>query len=111
VLRAIEVFTIVASEREIDFEPAFLAFQMPGPGFGIMTCFLLLMLVVYTSKLTHMAKCDVCRKDVSKPEKCQFCGKLFCGEDYLQHMSWERRHAGLAEEEGTFWRKKRESPS
>jgi len=35
---------------------------------------------------------------------------MFCEEDYPKHMAWERRHVGLAEEEGKFWRKRREAP-
>ena len=58
-----------------------------------------------------MAKCATCSQEFEKLEKCEYCEKLFCEEDYQQHMAWERRHAGLAEEEGAFWRKRRESPS
>lgn len=58
-----------------------------------------------------LPECATCGKEYDKLEKCQYCGKLFCEMDYPKHMAWERRHAGLAEEEGRFWRKRRESPS
>jgi len=58
-----------------------------------------------------MPKCEKCGKEFENLEKCQFCAKLYCKDDYPQHMAWERRHAGLAEEEGDFWRQKRENRS
>jgi len=58
-----------------------------------------------------MPKCEKCGKEFENLEKCQFCAKLFCKDDYPQHMAWERRHAGLAGEEGDFWRQKRENRS
>jgi hypothetical protein len=45
-----------------------------------------------------------------KLEKCQYCSNLYCEEDYPTHMAWERRHEGIAKEEGKFWRKRRDAP-
>jgi hypothetical protein len=59
----------------------------------------------------RLPKCATCEKEFGKLEKCEYCGKMFCRDDYPNHMAWERRHQGLAEEEGKFWRKRRESPS
>jgi predicted amidophosphoribosyltransferase len=59
----------------------------------------------------RLPKCATCGKELPKLEKCQYCGNEFCEEDYPKHMAWERRHAGLAEEEGKFWRERREAPS
>jgi DNA-directed RNA polymerase subunit RPC12/RpoP len=58
-----------------------------------------------------LAECTTCGKEFSKLEKCEYCGKLFCKEDYLTHMTWERRHKDLAEEEGKFWREHKEAHS
>ena len=57
-----------------------------------------------------LPKCATCGKELPKLEKCQYCGQEFCEEDYPKHMAWERRHAGIAEEEGKFWRKRRDAP-
>jgi hypothetical protein len=57
-----------------------------------------------------MPNCDTCDKEFEKLETCQYCKKSFCKEDYPTHMTWERRHKGLAEDEGRLWRKRRESP-
>ena len=59
----------------------------------------------------RLPKCATCGKEFDKLEKCEYCGDLFCENDYTDHMAWERRHSGLAEEEGKFWRKRREAPS
>ncbi|MGA3407153.1 MAG: hypothetical protein ABSD49_15600 [Candidatus Bathyarchaeia archaeon] len=58
-----------------------------------------------------MPKCATCGKELERLEQCQYCKNFYCKEDYDLHMAWERRHAGLAEDEGTLWRKRRESPS
>jgi hypothetical protein len=57
-----------------------------------------------------LPNCATCGRAFEKLEECEYCGKLFCKEDYVQHLAWERRHAGLAEDEGALWRKRRESP-
>jgi hypothetical protein len=57
-----------------------------------------------------LPKCATCGREFLKLEKCQFCGNLYCEEDYPTHMAWERRHAGIAEDEGKLWRKRRDSP-
>jgi len=56
-------------------------------------------------------KCSTCGVEKDKLEKCEYCGKRFCGGDYPKHMAWERRHDGLAGDVGRFWRKKRDSVS
>ena len=43
-------------------------------------------------------------------EKCEYCAKLFCHEDYPAHMAFERRHQGLAEEQGKLWRRRTNAP-
>ena len=57
-----------------------------------------------------MPRCSTCDNEFEKLETCQYCKKSFCREDYPAHMARERRHAGLAEDEGKLWRRKRESP-
>jgi len=44
--------------------------------------------------------CDL-RKERAGLEKCQYCVRAFREEDYPKHMAWKRRHAELAEEEGS----------
>ena len=57
-----------------------------------------------------MPKCATCGREFSSLDKCQFCSELFCKDDYAKHMAWERRHEGMAEDEGKLWRKRREAP-
>jgi hypothetical protein len=57
-----------------------------------------------------MMRCDKCGKEGAELKKCAYCEKAFCPEHYDEHMSWERRHTGLAEESGRFWRKKSDQP-
>ena len=57
-----------------------------------------------------LPKCATCGREFPKLEKCQYCNNLYCDEDYPTHMAWERRHAGIAEDEGRLWRKRRDSP-
>jgi hypothetical protein len=52
----------------------------------------------------------MCGGEFTKLEKCEYCGKFFCREDYPKHMEFERRHAGMAEEQGKLWRKRRDAP-
>jgi hypothetical protein len=54
--------------------------------------------------------CSTCGLEFPKLEKCEYCGKLFCHDDYPAHMAFERRHQGMAEDEGKLWRKRRDSP-
>jgi predicted amidophosphoribosyltransferase len=54
--------------------------------------------------------CSKCSREFEELEKCEFCGKLFCHEDYPTHMGFERRHEGIAGEEGKLWRKRRDTP-
>jgi len=58
-----------------------------------------------------MPKCEKCGQESIKLEKCQFCAKSFCDADYPAHMARERRHEGLAKDEGEFWRQKHENRS
>lgn len=41
--------------------------------------------------------------------KCPFCGKEFCHKHYIEHMNWERKFEGLAEDAYKIWRKKSKS--
>ena len=109
------MLTVVALEWEVDFEPALLTLQM----LGLQTLNFhtniedssLLILAVDTMADLTMPKCEGCWNESNKLEKCQFCGKSFCEVDYPEHMARERRHEGLAKDEGEFWRQKRERSS
>jgi len=57
-----------------------------------------------------LPKCSTCGEEFEKLEKCEYCGKLFCSDDYVPHMAFERRHEGIAEDEGKLWRRRRDSP-
>ncbi|MEM3507232.1 MAG: hypothetical protein QW589_07670 [Candidatus Bathyarchaeia archaeon] len=53
-----------------------------------------------------MTKCNQsnCKDDALF--KCAFCGKEFCEKHYIEHMNWERKFEGLAEDAYKIWRKK-----
>jgi hypothetical protein len=54
-----------------------------------------------------MPICDKCGKEYDKLQSCPYCKKSFCEQDYVTHMAWERKYAGLAEETAELYRKKR----
>jgi hypothetical protein len=56
-----------------------------------------------------LPKCSTCDGEFAVLEKCEYCGRLFCHEDYPKHMAFELRHKGIAEEEGKLWRKRRDA--
>jgi hypothetical protein len=114
VLWAIVVLTVVAPEWEVHIDPAPLTLQMQPSSFSQKyVAFSLLMLEPPILLVVHerLPKCATCEREFDKLEKCEYCGKMFCKDDYPNHMAWERRHQGLAEEEGKFWRKRLEAPS
>jgi len=53
------------------------------------------------------SKCDKCGKEFDQLRTCPYCKKNFCEPDYLSHMAWERKYAGLAEETAELYRKRR----
>ena len=107
------MFAIVAPERKVNLDPACFTFhKLRLPDDGNIS-----LLLTFNVGTTHymfewlmLPKCATCGREFSSLEKCQFCGKLFCKDDYLTHMGWERRHEGMAEDEGKLWRKRRDSP-
>jgi len=54
-----------------------------------------------------MPKCEKCGKEYDHLRTCPYCKKSFCEEDYLAHMAWERKYAGVAEETAELYKKKR----
>ena len=112
-LRAIEVLAIVAPEWKVNFDSACFTFHTLRLPDGWNTSLLLtfnLGTLHYLLGWLMSPKCATCGREFAKLEKCQFCGKLYCKEDYTLHMAWERRHEGMAEEEGKMWRKRRDAP-
>ena len=54
-----------------------------------------------------MEKCAECGRETIENKKCEYCGKTFCDTHMPQHMSWERRHEGLAEDSSKLWKRRR----
>jgi hypothetical protein len=54
-----------------------------------------------------MEKCVECGRETIENKKCEYCEKTFCDAHMPQHMSWERRHEGLAEDSSKLWKRRR----
>ena len=108
------MFAVVAPEGKVDFDPALLTSQTMGAPWHLGNICLLLTFNVGILNASlwwlMLPKCATCGLEFPKLETCQYCGNAYCEDDYPKHMALERRHAGLAEEEGRLWRKRRQAP-